>query len=95
MILTLVLKALYSELSLYLLLQLIMEVIMVMQSGRGDPHTATFHKRYSRSVVHRPLLENAPSPFAEAVIGLATELIAVTNCLPDRMHAKFRYCSFV
>lgn len=66
---------------------------MVTQSGRGDPHMATFHKRYSRSVVHRPLLENAPSPFAEAVIGLAAELIAVTNTVSvsDRTQAKLRY----
>ena len=72
-------------------MQVILEVIMIMQSGRGsDPHLATFHKRYSRSI-HRPLLDNAPSTFAEAVIGLAAELIAVTSSVPDRAQGKLRY----
>ena len=70
---------------------MLLEVIMVMQSGRGDPHTATFHKRYPRGGIHRPLLEIAPAGFAEAVVLLAVELIVVTNSGTDKTLGKFRY----
>ena len=68
---------------------MILDVVMVMQSGRGDPHMSTFHKRYSRSI-HRPLLENAPSAFTDAVISLAAELIVATNSTADRTQTKLR-----
>lgn len=68
---------------------MILDSIMVMQSGRSDPHMSTFHKRYSRSI-HKPLLEIAPPTFAEAVVGLAVELIVVTNSVGDKAQSRFR-----
>lgn len=62
-------------------LQVMLEIIMIMQNGRSDPYTSTFNKKFSR--INRPLLENAPFAFAEAVIGLVAELIAVTSTLPQ------------
>ncbi len=73
---------------------MILDVIIGVQSGRGDP--SAFYKKYPRGgSVHRPLLESAPSLFTEAVIGLAVELIATTNnTTHDRTQNKLRCAPF-
>ena len=60
---------------------------MYMQSGRGDAQSNV--KKY-RSI-HRPLLESAPHSFADAVTGLAVELIAATNNSSDNPRTQSRF----
>ena len=64
---------------------------MIMQEGRSDPHVSAtaIYKKFRG--IHIPLLASAPYSFAESIVGLAVELIAITSNLPDYQMAQGRF----
>lgn len=66
---------------------------MVMQGSRGEQQAISALHKKLRSSMHPSLLESAPSFFIESAVGLAVELIVITNSSQNqqRMQGKFRY----
>ena len=65
---------------------------MIMPGSRAEQQAISNLNKKIRSM-QPPLLESAPSSFAESIVSLAVELIVVTNSPQNRLRSqrKFRY----